>query len=588
MKIIKKMSALLLALAILITGLSLTPAVTAEAASGKWVAAWGTSIVNSAVSVAGMNLQDLIPARRTIRIEFQVTTGGSRLRLKFSNQYGSAPLTISEASIARTAGGGTADIKDGTQLPITFEGKSSVAIPNGDTVWSDNIDMTTTALEMLSVSLYFANTTYITSAGLSNAQTFMTRPSLSKNSSQVNSASLSAAEVTIGSGTITYKTTPFLCEVDTYSSEPGACSAVFIGDSTLVNTTYLHFAEKLVNNGTKNIGVINEAIIGNKLLSGGAGLIGNLYGDALLDRFKRDVLDIAGVKYVFVKIGLNDILHQYTKSIAAYTAKYSAQDIINGYKKLCEIAHSKNIKVYFFTKSAWKGYERSFLGQKGDLTWTQEEQDICDELNAWIKNNDYIDGYIDCSPLSNPADPAALCPSFTLDGAHLTDLASIALADLIPTSYVGVNNAAKTAAQINKVNPYTEKERIIYNMNHPSTTAAATEPTEPDSSAAPADTQTEAPTATQPEESVTVPDYTQTSETVTTPVIPVINGGYETEEYTPSNVNVNYEITDDMPASIGNGSAIVFILIMILVLVGAAVVVFLSLSKKREREREFE
>lgn len=600
MKKVSGLLSLLLALIILISPTGGLFALEAEAAN-TWVGAWATSMVDSAISLANMNLQDIIPAKSTIRIELKVTTGGERLRFKFSNEYGAAPITISEATVAKTVGSGKADIDTSTVTGITFNsGSSSVTIPAGQTIWSDSVKIRTEALDALSVSLYFENTTYITSAGLSNARTYLGLRSIFREEvSQCYAADIySSREITIGSGTITYHTTPFLAEIDAYVPAGSTDVAVFIGDSTLVNDTYYYFAEKLVKAGYKNISVVNEAVIGNKLLSDGTGIIGNLYGDALIDRFERDALNISGVKYIFVKIGLNDILHQFSKSMGDSVPHYSAKAIINGYKELVERAHAKGIKIFFFTKSPWKGYEREFLGQTGDVVWNKEMQDMCDSLDRWIKTNDMADGYIDCSPLANPADEYALCPSFTPDGAHLTPIAAVALADLIPVSFVGVDKKIRSSAVLHKVDPYKEKKQIIYDLEHP--TEKETEP-------APEESTTKKPseTTTRPSEnttnreesttvknpgsvSTTVPNTESTTfpqyippESVTVPVISKPQGGNTGAQVTPE-----YNISDDIPETIGNGAPIAFMLVLFTVVVVAGAVVFLTLTRKNEEEFE--
>lgn len=583
---------------------------TSEAeAAGKWVCSWATSVVDSSVSLSSLSLQDIIPSRSTIRIEFKVTMGGDKLRFRFSNEHGAAAITINEATLARTAGSGKAAIESGTSVNITFDGEKAVTIPKGSIIWSDAIDFRTEALDSLSVSMYFASPTYITSAGIANARAFLGVRSLFGNSaSQCNDQTISnAREVNIGSGSITYHTTPFLCEVDTYTDVKNAGAAVFIGDSTLVNDTYYYFAEKLVNAGINNVSVVNEAVVANKLLSDGTGLIGNLYGDALLDRFERDALDISGVKYVFVKIGLNDILHQFSKSMGADVPHPTAAEIIEGYKTLVKRAHAEGLKIYFFTKSPWKGYEREFLGQKGDVTWTKEMQNMCDELDKWIKTNKVADGYIDCSALANPADEYALCPSFTPDGAHLTPIASIALADLIPVSYVGVGNSdIKTAAKIHNVNPYKEKNQIIYDMEHPtqkptqeSTTkreepttrvpAQSNEPTtrvpaqneEPTTRVPSSGSQNEEPATNGSDVSATLPSYDSEGFTV-----PVISDTKETQKYHGVGVNPEYNISDDMPKTIGGGTGVVFMLVLFAVLTMAGAVMFMTLNRKKEEDFE--
>jgi hypothetical protein len=595
----KIISLVLAAVLLTATGAGLF-SVPAEAADGKWVAAWGSSLVNGSVSVAGASFQDVILAGSTLRTDLTVTTGGSKLVFMFSNQYGSSAVTITEASVAKSNPNVRAGIVEGTQTPITFGGQTSVTIPAGKRVQSDEISFTTKSLDPISVSLYFKDFTYMTSVGLSNGRTFMRRMPLST-SSQINAAKLTnASEVNIGSGAIVYHTIPFLERIDTYSTDKNACTAVFIGDSTLVNDTYLYYAKRIVSAGVKNISVINEAIIGNKLLSNGSGVIGNLYGPAMIDRFQRDVLDMNGVKYCFVKIGLNDVLHQNSKTLAATTPKYSAEEIIAGYKTLVQRCHERGIKIYFFTKSAWMGYERNFLGSGVDITWTQSEQDMCDKLTQWVLTNKEADGYIDCSPLADPSDPRKLCSTFTPDGAHLTDLGSIALADLIPLEYVGVKSSAgKTAAQLTGTDPYAEKRQIIRDMEEAArnTTAPATEPEEPATEPDVPATVPDEPAATVPyQQPVTQPiiitptaeSFTFASETEPTSqvvdpyTVPNYTNPYATEPAGDSQ-NVTYNVSDDKTVtSVGSGTRVGVVLLFVLSVSVAAAVVILTMMKKKE------
>lgn len=595
----------LLALCFVFSPAALFCGTTADAASGKWISTWATSLVNGSIElgsvIPGIAVQDVIPSKSTIRTEITVTAGGERLRFKFSNQFGKSAITINEASVAKTAESGKATIIDGTQTPITFDDKTSVTIPAGDTVWSDSVEFKTDALEKISISMHFKNLTYITSTGLSNGRTFMATGLLmaSDKASKVDYVSLPTSnEINITSGTVTYHTIPFLSCIDTYSISNNPCTAVFIGDSTLVNDTYLHYAKRIVSGGNKNIAVVNEAVIGNKLLSDGTGIIGNLCGKAMLDRFTRDVLNISSVKYCFVKIGLNDIAHQYSKSLSPTTPKYSPQEIISGYRTLISMCHAKGIKIYFFTKSPWKGYEREFLGQSGDLTWSEEIQKKCDELTTWVKTNSEADGYIDCADLADPSNPYALCPSFTPDGAHLTELGSIALADLIPVEFVGADKAkCKSAASIAGIDPYKEKKQIIAKMNAEKSQNTA-KPSESSTSApsdntpateAPATPVTETPTlpvetTAALNEQVTSPDVTlPTNDEPTTVFTAPINGNKTNTPKNNTKTDSDYNVIDIDSIGTG-GSSIVFILILITAIVASGIVVILTANKKREEE----
>ena len=604
MKRISKILSLLLTLALLASSAAGLFAVPANAA-GAWVSSWGSSLVNGSISLGSAAFQDIIPAGTTMRTVLTLTTGGTRLCFVFSNQYGSSAVTINAASVARAVSDAGRAIEDGTQKPITFNrGQTSVTIPAGERVMSDYIDFETKALDVIAISTYFENLTYMTSVGLSNGRTYMRRALVNRTSQVDNVAFNSSNEVNIGSGAITYHTIPFLERIDTYTPDSSARTAVFIGDSTLVNDTYLYYAKRLVSAGVTNISVINEAIIGNKLLSDGSGIIGNLYGQALIDRFSRDVLKQNGVRFCFVKIGLNDILHQFSKTLGEDTPKHSAQDIIKGYRTLITMCHNQGIKIYFFTKSAWMGYERNFLGSGVDITWTQQEQDMCDELTNWVLTNSEADGYIDCSPLADPSDPRKLCSSFTPDGAHLTDLGSIALADLIPLEYVGVNSSAgRTAAQLTGTNPYAEKNEILARME-----AATASPTQPTYNQ-PTQSGTEyyyndptGATAYEPEGTTAAPATTTTTPAAesTTAVNGVTAESYTVDptqvytepsyyyEATGANQEVTYNVSvEDVDgnreaATVGNGVPIAFILFFVVAVVAAVTLVVLTMMKKKE------
>ena len=71
----------------------------------------------------------------------------------------------------------------------------------------------------------------------------------------------------------------------------------------------------------------------------------------MLARFERDVLTQAGVKYVILGLGINDILFPafpFTPS----SESVSAEDIVAGYRQLIARAHRKGIRVIATTGEA--------------------------------------------------------------------------------------------------------------------------------------------------------------------------------------------------------------------------------------------
>lgn len=398
----------------------------AEAAEKTWAASWSTAPINTGYYYNSRVYTDFL-INASVRTVIQTTVGGEKLRLRFSNRYGSSALNIAAVRIARTGKRSDTEIIDGTSLPVTFNGSGSVSIPAGQTIYSDAVDMHTESFEKLSVSVYYQSFSAMATGGMTNALSYVEMGNV------IDEKTFSSnAPLTLTSGTITYHTTPFLCGLDTWG-EGNSC-IVWFGDSTLANNSPYYLAEKLYLAGITNVGVAQEAIIGNQLLHDitGATNISNLYGEAGVTRFKEDVLDQSGVKAVFVKIGLNDILHPLTKSMHGLIPQATTDEIIAGYRQLISMAREKGIDIYFFGRQAWKGYQRSFYGaEEDDLVWSQRADDMRAVVNNWLR---YYSGaeYISTDPLSDPQDKARIYAPYTTDGAHLTNLGAQVLVDLIP------------------------------------------------------------------------------------------------------------------------------------------------------------
>ena len=456
MKRIAKVICMLLAV-VMLTGI-LPAGLTVSAANYNWAGAWGTSAIESGVVLgddidAGLHLQDIIPAGSTIRTTITPTISGVKLRLKFSNVFGKESITIDEASVAKT--GATDDVViPSTIKSVTFNGGyKSVKIAAGTEIYSDPIDFDVVALQKLSISTYYKGTTTIYTEGLYGGVTYLA--SSLGNRTHEETMTRVATKLDFTSSTITYSTIPFLTRLDVYAED--AYSVVFLGDSTVTNDIYLNLAKKLHENGIKNVGIVMSGIIGNALLRKGTGLIGKVYGVSLLDRAKRDAFDVAGVKYVIVKIGVNDVLHPMLDSNKGKLPMITSGEIIEGYKQLSKQAQGENVKMYLCTRTPFKGYQRAFMGS-ADLTWRQEGEDILLEINSWVKHTavsgGYFDGYIDLDKLRAPEDNAKLRDHLTTDGAHFSAMGQIAVADLIPEAAYGVNRELTDLATILKVDPY--------------------------------------------------------------------------------------------------------------------------------------
>src|SRR3954467_11650420 len=108
-------------------------------AAEGWVRTWGV-----APQAPDAPLDSF--ADTTLRQVVRLSGGGSRVRIRFTNEYGTAPLTIGAARVGPAAAGGARE--------LTFSGSPPAAVPAGAPILSDPVDLVLPALAELTISLY--------------------------------------------------------------------------------------------------------------------------------------------------------------------------------------------------------------------------------------------------------------------------------------------------------------------------------------------------------------------------------------------------------------------------------------------------
>src|SRR5207248_2310426 len=101
----------------------------------------------------------------------------------------------------------------------------------------------------------------------------------------------------------------------------------------------------------KKLAVLDAGIGGNRILHDATSNV--RFGVNALARFDRDVLAQAGVKYVIVLEGINDLGHAGTSAPESETV--SAEDLIAGMKQMIERAHEKGLKIFGATVTPFEG-----------------------------------------------------------------------------------------------------------------------------------------------------------------------------------------------------------------------------------------
>src|SRR2546428_471703 len=121
-----------------------------HAVDGHWVTTWGCG---PQLTEPG-NLPPAPLANSTLRQFVHTTLGGNFLRVRFSNAYGNAPVTLTSVHVALASGAGSAgsgDINTATDKTLKFRGAPSVTIPAGEVLLSDPFDFNLPALTNVAV-----------------------------------------------------------------------------------------------------------------------------------------------------------------------------------------------------------------------------------------------------------------------------------------------------------------------------------------------------------------------------------------------------------------------------------------------------
>jgi len=391
----------------------------------QWIGTWATAP------------QPFIPGslqtfrNQSLRLIVHTSAGGTKVRIKISNTYGDGPLLIGGAHIARRTA--AAEIDPRSDRMLKFQTKSSTTVAAGLMVVSDPVEMDVPALSDLAVSLFLPQRTEAKTSHSMAKQTSYVSPETGDSTAAVN---FQVAK--------TIHSWPFLTGVDVEAS-PGAAAIVAFGssltdgDGTTADTNGRWpdvLAERLQKGagGKAEIGVLNEGIIGNRLLhdspKGADNPFGAGLGQAGLARFERDVLAQAGVRYVIVGLGINDILFP-AFPFTPPNEKVSAEDIISGYRQLIARGHRNGVRVIAttnppFENSAFEGLVTAF--------YTSEREAIRQKVNDWIRSSGEFDGVVDLDAvLRDPSHPTQLLPAYDSgDHLHPNNAGCIAEGNAVP------------------------------------------------------------------------------------------------------------------------------------------------------------
>ncbi len=382
----------------------------------SWIESWGTAqqVPEPQNALPADDLRDA-----TVRQIFHLSVGGKLLRVHLSNAFGTVALHFTSVHIARPVSLASSAIDAATDKALTFAGKSDVIVPPGAEMVSDPIEFPVEALGSVTVSYHLdAPPSPETGHPGSRATTYYVH------GDQVSVPSLPDAKHVDHWYQVT--------GIDVLAA-PDAGTVVALGDSitdghaatTNGNDRWTDaFAAHLESeSATRDVAVSNRGIGGNHLLTDGL-------GPNALARFDRDVLAPAGVRWVIVFEGVNDLgkLSLEGDVPAAEHAALVAQ-IEAAYEQMIARAHAHGIRVFGATITPYVG---SGYYHPGPLNEADRQA-----VNAWIRAAGHFDGVIDFDAVvRDPAHPDRLLPAFDCgDHLHPSPAGYKAMGEAVPLSW---------------------------------------------------------------------------------------------------------------------------------------------------------
>ena len=377
-----------------------------------WVAGWATSqMVPTGENIAPA--EDLTDA--TIRQIVRVTTGGSKLRVRLSNLFGTAPLMIDAASVAVSADNATSRIQPATIRALSFGGNRVLTIPAGADYLSDPVELPVAAGTDLAITLH-----------LPRPPEQQTSHPGARAHSQFAHGDQVMAEALTGAKTSTRWYVIGGVELDA----PGAAALVILGDSItdgygVQPNTNARWPDRLAvrlraNRATRNMAVLNAGIGGNRLRLDGT-------GPNALARFEREVLTPPGVTHLLVIEGIND-LGTLTRDAPATPGQHAAlvREMIGVLEQIVTRARARGIKVIGGTimPDGASAYYHPDATNEADRA----------AVNAWIRTPGNFDAVVDFDmAMRDPANPARLRADLDSgDGLHPSIAGYQAMADAVP------------------------------------------------------------------------------------------------------------------------------------------------------------
>ncbi|WP_433710902.1 SGNH/GDSL hydrolase family protein [Nocardia sp. CA-084685] len=362
-----------------------------------WTTVWSTSAHRPSKAVV-TNWAETGFANQTVRQVVRVSDGGPAIRVRLTNRYGTTPLAVAGATIARSAADGA--IRPETLQNLTVGLAPSFHIEPGADLATDPVALPLAPLESVTITLYLAEPT---GPATQHAQSFATT---------YRAAGDHRADPTAAAFTETSQSWYYLAAVEVADVVPPRSAVVAFGDSitdgvgstgNADNRYPDELAERLAAAGTPRA-VLNEGIGGNRVTVDSSWL-----GDSARTRFRHDVLDQPGVGTVIILEGTNDIGLSSGLAALDTVVDVSPDQLITTYRDLIRQARAAGLRVLGATILPF--------GDSPYFNAAAETKRLA--VNEWIRTAGEYDAIVDLdAALADPTNPHRLAPAYD-SGDHL-------------------------------------------------------------------------------------------------------------------------------------------------------------------------
>jgi lysophospholipase L1-like esterase len=345
---------------------------------------------------------------QTMRLIVRPTIWGQQARLRFSNVFGTRPVTFNDVYVGLQLGGPA--IVAGTNRPVTFGGKGAVTIAPGDSAWSDAVALdfvrepaaADLAGRKLAVSFHVV--------GESGPMTWHGRALTTSYVSPPGSGSHGKTEQ---EGPFPYSTSSwFFLNAVEMMSPADSFAIVALGDSITDGTS------STMNGDDRWPDVLARrlrAVYGNRIAVANSGISGNQVagpaeysptrpspgGPSAKLRLQRDVLELSGVTHMIWLEGINDF------------SKYGNapfEQVRDGMKEIVSDIRARRSDLRIIGATVLTALGSSLAGYG-----FKEQDDKRRALNDFIRTSGLFDAVVDFDKVTIDPGTGGLRPEFVPD-----------------------------------------------------------------------------------------------------------------------------------------------------------------------------